>query len=1087
MNCSNVRISLDIHKNCSGAVVCAKRGDVGRRIHISLTDGCIPYRIGADCRAVFTAEKPDKNVIYNDCIIQGDTIIYDMTEQTTAVVGRTDCEIKLYGADGKLITSPSFSLIISDTVCDDGDEVESSSEFSALTAAMAEVEELKKNGLRGEPGEQGPQGPAGPPGPKGESSGFFISIFPAGDGYASDETMADIQAAEEAGRTIYCMMETDAQQWIYLPKVKEQDGARYFSAVFDGVEWLVTIALDDEGGTVLNVSHREIGGLPEDVLKGSTKEITPVQAMAAIQSGRRIVLTHTDSIYGDVTVSWLTHVAAYNSVMSAASVMIGNNSFLIQLWGDLSSGTWTSGAFQQPTMDSIPTKLPSPHPLTINGYSYDGSAAVAIHTPGGAPVQAYGAKGDGTADDTTAFRVALSLFRTVYVPGGTYKLSGTLVIRENCCLELSQDTVLQFTQTKGNCIEMRGSATLRGNHAVITAAYGLTGNVISMDTSQDGADHASIPPYAKSDPMFKRQRFVYDVNIIKPNDAGFNRSEDGVCNGTAIYMHCDGLASISWMWGVSVSGVRIAGGFSYGIHAINADDPDGYTDNAWNHDMRIEAVIEACEVGVALENCNGAHLSVTVQPCQAVDGTAYAKWGVYLNDCRFVDMLRSRVWDWNADNTLWTEGGEHQHIALVGNCRGLLLDDFLCHEVSTDIRSLIYTDTDSNYDTMTILQEPGNKWFKSVDGTPYFNDGTANRRLRLSSEKITAEQAEFIHPADGYYTYTPNFTNLASNCRDGYCLDTAGADMSLAGYAVTDYIPIDGGNSHVYRLGGEGISWSDSYGYCRIAWYDADKKLKGSVMSWDKIGSNIYYPVKVEDDSVAAAFSTNANVAPPNGAAYFRVSVMGTAANIAITIDEEQSYTAIWHGEPKRLDESIKVTKDNISGNIGDEWETIIDYTVPEDCAEVFLKTDLNGNPFKLKRAIVEILLLPIAEPTEESWVAYTVDGTVTGGIYNNDYYRYGMGYIPKEAGKYRLIKFEVEKTPNGAHLLSLRETHTPEDYNENGLVYTVLPGAKAGFREAVNAKTLAPIVTEISAVGIGYYMTAIGAGTHIVMLGVRE
>lgn len=79
------------------------------------------------------------------------------------------------------------------------------------------------------------------------------------DGYASDETMADIQAAEEAGRTIYCMMETDAQQWIYLPKVKEQDGARYFSAVCDGVEWLVTITRDGEDNTVVDVTQRELG------------------------------------------------------------------------------------------------------------------------------------------------------------------------------------------------------------------------------------------------------------------------------------------------------------------------------------------------------------------------------------------------------------------------------------------------------------------------------------------------------------------------------------------------------------------------------------------------------------------------------------------------------------------------------------------------------------------------------------------------------------------------------------------------------------------------------------------------------------
>lgn len=579
--------------------------------------------------------------------------------------------------------------------------------------------------------------------------------------------------------------------------------------------------------------------------------------------------------------------------------------------------------------------MPNPNALTVNGVSYTGSNAVDLtETINGMidqkmlSVKRFGAVGNGTTDDTAAFQAALANFRTVYVPGGTYKLSGTLVIRENCGLILSQDTVLQFTQTTGNCIEMRGSATLRGNHAVISAAYGLTGNVISMDTLLDGTDHASIPPYAKADPQWKRQRFVYDVNIVKPNSAGFNRSEDGTCSGTAIYMSATNVSNdstdIPFLWGVSMSGIRIAGGFAFGIRAVNYDSSDGYADDAWNHDMRIEAVIEACEVGVALENCNGAHLNVTVQPNTTVSGVAYAKWGVYLSDSRFVDMMRSRVWDWNASNSLWTEGGEYQHIAMIGNCRGLLLDDFFYHESGYDIRSLIYTDTASNLENMTILQEPVDRWFKSVDGVPYFYNGTANRKLMLATDKFSAEQAEFIHAADGYYTNTPDFTNLASNCRDGYCLDTAGADMSLAGYAVTDYIPIDGGNSHVYRIGGEGISWSDSYGYCRIAWYDADKKLKGSVMSWDKIGSSIYYPVKVEDDTVAAAFSTNANVAAPNGATYFKITAMGSGANLIVTIDEEQSYTAVWHGEPKRLDESIYAQNAYLTSAGGKQYKLVV-------------------------------------------------------------------------------------------------------------------------------------------------------------------
>lgn len=176
----------------------------------------------------------------------------------------------------------------------------------------------------------------------------------------------------------------------------------------------------------------------------------------------------------------------------------------------------------------------------------------------------------------------------------------------------------------------------------------------------------------------------------------------------------------------------------------------------------------------------------------------------------------------------------------------------------------------------------------------------------------------------------------------------------------------------------------------------------------------------------------------------------------------------------------------DMPGGGGEKWETIIDYTVPEDCAEVFLKTDINGNPFKLKRAIVTLLLFPAAGLTSEEWPVYTVDGTVDN-VYGSNHYRYGAGYIPYETGMYRLTKFEVVQMPDGVHLLTVRETKTPAAYDEDGDVNASLVMAGGGFNERFHAKNLAPVVTEISAVGIGYYMTAIGAGTRIIMQGVRE
>ena len=120
---------------------------------------------------------------------------------------------------------------------------------------------------------------------------------------------------------------------------------------------------------------------------------------------------------------------------------------------------------------------------------------------------------------------------------------------------------------------------------------------------------------------------------------------------------------------------------------------------------------------------------------------------------------------------------------------------------------------------------------------------------------------------------------------DGQMLKSDGTTSALNHFTVTGFIPFDGGAVHVYRIGGDGITWNE-YG-ARLAWYNADFTLKGSVLSYDQLGRNMYYPTKIDDPNAAVAFSTDANVAPPQGAAYFRVSAKGKGENLVVTLDEK--------------------------------------------------------------------------------------------------------------------------------------------------------------------------------------------------------
>jgi hypothetical protein len=121
MNYSNYPFTLDIHSAVSQISFPVSLNDTARSLTISLTDGGRPYEIADGCRAVLAGVKPDGTRLLNDCIIVGNKIIrYDFTPQTASVVGKADCEIRLYGVDGNLVTSPRFTIVVYEGLLDEG-------------------------------------------------------------------------------------------------------------------------------------------------------------------------------------------------------------------------------------------------------------------------------------------------------------------------------------------------------------------------------------------------------------------------------------------------------------------------------------------------------------------------------------------------------------------------------------------------------------------------------------------------------------------------------------------------------------------------------------------------------------------------------------------------------------------------------------------------------------------------------------------------------------------------------------------------------------------------------------------------------
>lgn len=481
---------------------------------------------------------------------------------------------------------------------------------------------------------------------------------------------------------------------------------------------------------------------------------------------------------------------------------------------------------------------------------------------------------------TDAFQAALAANRRVFVPGGEYELNDTLLIRENCELELAQDAVLRFTQTDKNCITLLRLASLKGNHATIFVPYNFSATVLNSDTNEDEtyaptgeANNDAVPPFTKWDPQWRMSRYITDINICKPDHRGFHYSYgagetvNGVtyekaCYGTAVNFECHRSSAnvVNFMWGISATGLRISGAFETGIRVWNDQtrDADGKDNSPWNHDARIEAVIDACETGVLLHNANILHIAATIQPRLSysvrTDSNGkhieqpYAKWGIKMIDCECIDLTQSTVWDWHLSlgGTKTADQSEYQHIAMYGNCPGLVLGDFLYHiDTTHDIRAIVYSENDikypttkpSNLETMTVLQEPITKWFKPKDGDPIFFNGNGEYKL------VTQDTLDGYFNVDAVKKFEdllPGAKGLDGNPfgNGGYtttrCLKTDGTDVGSDGYyGCTGLIPCKPGDT-IYLKGidlqashkpynavnDKGVVNGD--GMCRVAFLDSN-------------------------------------------------------------------------------------------------------------------------------------------------------------------------------------------------------------------------------------------------------------------------
>ncbi len=964
-----IPMTLDLLRRSNQQIAVVNVGEAAsRQLEIALTRGRIPFIPGEELSVTVYALKPDGTKVFSPCELRGNIVRMNITTQMTAASGVIKCNLRIGTAESVLFSS-MFYLESYDTVFSDA-AVESTDEFTALSQALRyqhiryapkkptansdmtedpddltayigvavtlspeaphDYTKYKWCSYRGKPGAiftphvsedgilswtndqnldnptpvniKGPTGDIGPTGPTGAQG----ETGPAGIVISETEPTDESHPVwiRPSGEYIVENLGISGATVGQVPAVKAVDE--------NGVptEWE---AADGDGGSkpfIVTVTYGDNGTL--------TADKTHAEIVAAYAAGAQINAKIVN--YPGVNAPCILPLYVNNSderfIFSGSGVLDGR---AMAMTAQDFNGSWSVSLTGIAKQDDIPTSLKNPQSLVLesegNNKVYDGSSAVNVVIPCNTKVMtvtAAGAKGDGVTDDTAAFKTALENYRNVFVPGGTYKLTEGITIRDACKLELAPDAVLNFTQTTGNCISMKMSAYLCGNHAVIEVPYGFSGNVIYVSTSLNTSVN-DVPPFTKWDPQWKTARYITDISISKQDSRGFHYSIDGGCSGTAVYIEADGGATSTFIWGLNFSGIRIAGAFSYGIHAKTIG-------SGYNHEMRLEALIDACEIGLCLEDCNNAYAAVTVQPRPALttgeESIAYAKHGIQLIRSRNTDLSGARVWDWNADKTLWTSdaGCEYQHIAMVGNCSGTILNDFLYYEMpSYDIRSLIYTDTPANLEKITILQEPFTRWFRPVDNKPMFYDGSANNELLLKSAFDAAFQTDMVANfdnkllksanADGTIFNDTGYQSGAGWSTDGVTLNTG---SEYAEITCTGFIPCS--ENAVIRL--KGMSFASGNDYCRVVLFDSSKAKLMHVNRANLISNASSYYInnytETEDGCQFTIVSASA--------AYFKLNVFTSTlgASPAISVNEEMSYR-----QEGYLADGIKVKATAVEGGGG--------------------------------------------------------------------------------------------------------------------------------------------------------------------------
>lgn len=96
----------------------------------------------------------------------------------------------------------------------------------------------------------------------------------------------------------------------------------------------------------------------DEILIGTTEEITPTQVKEAIEAGQNLLISHTDSAWGgEMKFSSFVYSSPFNTVLASGIFMYASEYYVAEIYGSLTYNTWNSTSTKLAQYDDIPKAL----------------------------------------------------------------------------------------------------------------------------------------------------------------------------------------------------------------------------------------------------------------------------------------------------------------------------------------------------------------------------------------------------------------------------------------------------------------------------------------------------------------------------------------------------------------------------------------------------------------------------------------------------------------------------------------------------------------------------------------------------------